>query len=125
MDLNAKQIETKNTVAAFAKLQKIPPAWAVSIAMAESSLGLFQRSPTGAKGLGGMTSIAMKDLLQVMEYKDDEIVDASCFGAYLHVLLDRFKTVEVATFHYCDPKDRDFYVKRVMDYMKEFEEDLQ
>ncbi len=120
MNLSQKQIETKGTIEAFALLQKIDPAWAISIAFAESSLGLNQYSPTGCKGVFGMSSIAMKDLLQSMTRGDDDIVDISCGGAFLHLLLDRFKNIETATGHYCDPKDRPFYVKRVLDNMKEF-----
>ncbi len=120
MNLNQKQLQVKGTIEAFSALQHIDPAWAVSIAFAESSLGINQLSPTGCKGVFGMSSIAMKDLLQAMTQGDDEIVDISCGGAFLHVLLDRFKSIEVATAHYCDPRDRQFYVKRVLDNMKEF-----
>jgi len=34
------------------------------------------------------------------------------------LLLKRWGTIEEATAHYCDPKDRDFYVERVMNYIK-------
>ncbi len=120
LNLSQKQLQTRGIIEAFALLQKIDPAWAVSIAFAESSLGLNQYSSTGCKGVFGMSSIAMKDLLQSMTQGGDDIVDISCGGAFLHLLLDRFKSIEVATAHYCDPKDRPFYVKRVLDNMKEF-----
>ncbi len=120
LKLNQKQLQTKDLIEAFAVLQKLDPAWAVSIAFAESSLGINQLSPTGCKGVFGMSSIAMRDLLQSMIQADDEIVDISCGGAFLHVLLDRHKTIEDATGHYCDPKDRPFYIKRILNLMKEF-----
>jgi hypothetical protein len=67
-----------------------------------------------------MSSIAMKDLLKEMEKTDDDIIDITCGLAFLHLLLKRFKTIEEATRHFCDPNDKDFYIKRVFDYMKEF-----
>ena len=120
MQLLAKQIEVKGMVEAFAKLQGIDPAWAVSVAMVESSLGMHQKSPTGCRGVFQMSSIAMKDLLQEMAKADDEIIDISCGGAFLHLLLERHKTIEAATAKFCDPKDRGFYVDKVMQYMKIF-----
>ena len=119
--LNDKQIANKGMIEAFAQLQRIPPAWAVAVAMEESSLGLKMLSLTKAKGLFGDTSAAMMDVLNMCQY--DPVVSASAGGAYLHVLLDRFKDIETATFHYPDPKDRDWYVKKVMDYMEEFKDD--
>jgi len=118
--LLTKQLEVKGVVEAFAKLQRIDPAWAVSIAMVESSLGMRQKSPTGCKGVFQMSSIAMRDLLQEMVKADDEILDISCGGAFLHLLLERHKTIEAATAKFCDPKDRDFYVDKVMSYIKVF-----
>jgi len=120
MQLLPKQTEVKGLVEAFAKLQRIDPAWAVSVAMVESSLGMYQKSPTGCRGVFQMSSIAMKDLLQEMEKANDEIIDISCGGAFLHLLLERHKTIEAATTKFCDPKDRDFYVSRVLEYMKVF-----
>lgn len=64
-----------------------------------------------------MSGIAMKDLLQEMEKADDDIIDIACGCAFLHLLLRRHKTIEAATAKFCDPNDRDFYVKRVIDYM--------
>jgi membrane-bound lytic murein transglycosylase MltF len=92
--------------------------WPVAVAMTESSLGVNQKSPTGAKGVFQMTSIAMKDLLLEMENKNDDVVDILCGTAFLYLLLKRWGTIEEATAHYCDPKDRDFYVERVMNYIK-------
>ena len=120
MNLLPKQIEVKGMVEAFARLQCIDPAWAVSIAMVESSLGIHQKSLTGCRGVFQMSSIAMKDLLQEMEKADDEIIDISCGGAFLHLLFERHKTFEAATAKYCDPKDRGFYVDKVLRYMEVF-----
>ena len=32
----------------------------------------------------------------------------------------RHKTIESATAHFCDPNDKDSYINKVFDYMKEF-----
>lgn len=92
--------------------------WVVAIARVESSLGVNQKSKTGALGVFQMTTIAMKDLLQAMEFKDSEFIDIANGIAFLSLLLNRHKTIEAATMKYCDPKDREFYYKRVSDEMK-------
>lgn len=120
MNLLPKQIEVKNKITLVSNAIGLDPSWAISIAMTESSLGLNQRSRTGCKGVFQMSSIAMKDLLKEMEKTDDDIIDITCGLAFLHLLLKRFKTIEEATRHFCDPNDKDFYIKRVFDYMKEF-----
>ena len=120
MNLLTKQIETRDKIIKVAKVFGIDPSWAVSVAMVESSLGIFQKSPTGCRGVFQMSSIAMKDLLQEMEKADDETIDIACGLAFLHLLLKRHKTIEAATAKFCDPKDRDFYVNRVLEYMKVF-----
>ena len=88
--------------------------------MTESSLGLNQKSGTGARGVFQMTSIAMKDLLQEMEKQDSDIIDILCGIAFLYLLEKRWGTMEEATKHFCDPKDRDFYWNRVKGYIEEF-----
>ena len=92
-------------------------SWPVAIAMTESSLGIKQKSGTGARGVFQMTSIAMKDLLQEMEKQDDDIIDILCGIAFLHLLRKRWGSIEEATKHFCDPADRDFYWERVKKYM--------
>lgn len=64
-----------------------------------------------------MSSIAMKDLLQAMEANDDDMIDILCGVAFLWLLYKRHKSIEDATLKYCDPKDRDFYWKRVQEFM--------
>ena len=120
--LTSKQIETRDKIRRVATALDVDPSWGIAVAMTESSLGVNQKSPTGCKGVFQMSSIAMKDLLQEMEKSDDDLIDIACGLAFLHLLLKRYKTFEVATAHFCDPADRDFYVKRVMDYMEEFKE---
>lgn len=119
MNLNQRQAESKAKIETFAKLFGIDPAWAVAIAFVESSLGLNQKSPTGCRGVYQMSRIAMWDLLQSMEPVDDDMVDIACGVAFLRLLLRRWKTIEEATAHFCDPKDRDFYIDRVLTFMKE------
>lgn len=120
MNLNPEQKANKEIVEKVAVIAKIDPIWAPSVGMVESSLGLHQKSPTGAKGIFQMTSIAMKDLLQVMERNDDDIVDVLCGVAFLKVLHDRHGSIDKATLHYCDPKDRHFYWTRVQYWMEKF-----
>ena len=116
--LNERQVETRAKIEAMAALFGIDPKWAVAIALVESSLGENQKSPTGCKGVFQMSTIAMKDLLLSMETKDDDLVDIACGVAYLRLLLRRWKTVGGATIRFCDPKDRDFYLQRTLEYME-------
>ena len=122
MNLIHRQTETKDKITKLANAIGVDPIWAISIAMVESSLGIKQVSPTGCKGVFQMSSIAMKDLLQEMAKSDDDIIDIVCGLAFLYLLLKRHKTIEEATAHFCDPKDRDFYIDRVKAYMKVFGE---
>lgn len=121
MNLLQKQLEVKDKIKTIAQAMGLDPSWAISIAMVESSLGMHQKSPTSAKGVFQLTSIAMKDLLQEMTKADDELIDIACGLAFLHLLLKRHRTIKDATSHFCDPKDRTFYVDRVLAYMKEFQ----
>lgn len=123
MNLLTKQIEVKDKIVKIATAMGVDPVWAVSVAMVESSLGMNQKSSTGCKGVFQMSGIAMKDLLQEMEKADSERVDIACGLAFLYVLLQRHKTIEAATAKFCDPKDRDFYVSRVINYMEVFKEE--
>jgi len=118
MELTAEQKKTKCLIEKVWSAIGMYSPWPVAVAMTESSLGVNQKSPTGAKGVFQMTSIAMKDLLLEMENKNDDVVDILCGTAFLYLLLKRWGTIEEATAHYCDPKDRDFYVERVMNYIK-------
>ena len=120
MNLTQRQVETKAKIVKIAEAIGVDPIWATSIAMVESSLGEYQRSATGCKGVFQMSSIAMKDLLQEMEKLDDDIIDITCGLTFLHLLLKRHKTIEHATEHFCDPNDRSFYLPRVMNYMEVF-----
>lgn len=122
MKLSKKQTDVKNKIETIARIAGIDPIWAAAVAMTESSLGLHQKSPTGARGVFQMTTIAMKDLLLEMENSDDEFIDIVCGVAFLKVLLRRWGSIDDATMHYCDPKDRHFYVKRVADYIKKLKE---
>ena len=120
MNLLTKQTEVKDKITLIAKAVGVDPLWAVSVAMVESSLGIHQKSPTGCRGVFQMSGIAMRDLLQEMEKADDDLIDIACGVAFLHLLLRRHKTIEAATAKFCDPKDRDFYVSRVVNYMEVF-----
>lgn len=120
MELSQKQLETKEKIIKISEAIGLDPAWALAVAMTESSLGLNQKSPTGCRGVFQMSSIAMKDLLQEMEKSDDDTIDIACGLAFLHLLLKRHKTIEKATSRFCDPNDVDFYINRVVNYMKEF-----
>jgi len=117
MDLTGKQQETKDKIIQFSTLLGVDPAWTVAVAKVESTLGLAQKSPTGARGVFQMTGIAMKDLLQEMEKHDDDLVDICCGILFLRLLLRRHGSIEAATAKYCDPNDRHFYVPKVLKLM--------
>ena len=122
MKLNKKQKEVRAKIETIARLADIDPTWVTAVAMTESSLGLNQKSPTGARGVFQMTTIAMKDLLLEMENSDDELTDIFCGVAFLRTLLWRWGSIDDATLHYCNPKDRHFYLKRVADYIQKLKE---
>ena len=117
MVLNQKQIETKTKIELLANLFNVPPKWAVAVAMVESSLGLNQVSPTGCSGVFNMSSIAMRDLMYLMRNDDDDLVDIVCGLLFLKLLMKRWGIVEKAIEHFCDPKDKPFYLSKVRDYM--------
>lgn len=122
MKLNQRQLETKEKIIKIAEAIGLNPSWALAIAMTESSLGEKQKSPTGCRGVFQMSSIAMKDLLIEMEKADDDIIDIACGLAFLHLLLKRHKSFDNATAHFCDPNDKWFYIERMRDFMREFDE---
>ena len=122
MELNQKQLETKEKIIKIAEAIGLNSSWALAIAMTESSLGEKQKSPTGCRGVFQMSSIAMKDLLIEMEKADDDIIDIACGLAFLHLLLKRHKSFDNATAHFCDPNDKWFYIERMRDFMREFDE---
>ena len=115
--MTRRQMETKVKVETVAKFFGVDPKWAVAIAMTESSLGERQVSSTGCAGVFQMSSVAMKDLLQEMKQANDDLVDIVCGVAFLRLLLKRWGSIEEATAHFCDPKDRGFYLTRVAEYM--------
>ena len=121
MKLTEKQRDTQSKIWEVCNLFDVDPSWACAVAMVESSLGLNQKSPTGCRGVFQMSSIAMKDLLYDMEKTDDDMIDIACGVLFLRLLYRRHGSIETATERYCDPKDRDFYVGRVMDYMDSLE----
>jgi len=115
-----KQIETKRKIQELAKVLGVNPGWACAIAEVESSYGLHQKSPTGCRGVFQMSSIAMKDLLYEMEKVDDDLIDICCGLLFLRLLLKRHGTIEAATAKYCDPKDKYFYVLKVMGLIEKY-----
>ena len=112
------QIQTVYQIDKISQLIGIDPAWACAVASVESSYGLKQKSPTGARGVFQMTGIAMKDLLQEMEKHDDDLIDICCGILFLRLLLKRHGTIEKATAKFCDPKDRPWYVPKVMEVIE-------
>ena len=119
--MTPRQLATKAKIEQVATLFGIDPKWAVAVAMTESSLGENQVSPTGCSGVFQMSKIAMQDLLLQMRAMDDDLIDIVCGVAFLWLLLQRWKTVGNATLHFCDPKDRNFYLERVKKYMETLE----
>jgi membrane-bound lytic murein transglycosylase MltF len=117
LTLNEKQKDTLAKIIKISEFFGVDPKWAAAVAMTESSLGLYQVSKTGCKGVFQMSSIAMKDLLLEMTNKDDDLIDIACGIAFLYLLKKRWGSIESATYHYCDPNDRVFYIDRVKQYM--------
>lgn len=120
MLLNKKQMDVKEKIEIFSKLIGVDPILSDAVGFVESSFGMNQKSPTGCRGVFQMSSIAMKDLLWEMENVGDEWEDICCGILYLRILLRRHKDVKLAVSKFCDPKDRSFYVERVIEAMKEF-----
>ncbi len=119
--MTLRQAATKSNIEKVAELFGIDPKWAVAVAMTESSLGENQVSPTGCSGVFQMSKIAMQDLLLQMRAQDDDLIDIVCGVAFLRLLLQRWKSIDNATLHFCDPNDRDFYLTRVKQYMEALE----
>jgi hypothetical protein len=117
MSLTDKQKDIIFKLRKLAAVVGMDSKWLCAVAFVESSLGMNQKSPTGCRGVFQMSSIAMKDLLIEMEKSNNDWADILCGTAFLMLLLDRHKTIEQATAHFCDPKDRDFYIDRVVQYM--------
>lgn len=124
MILTNRQIDCRDKIKRVAEVLGVDPLWAISVAMVESSLGESQKSPTGCRGVFQMSSIAMKDLLLEMEKQDDDMIDIACGLSFLSLLKRRHGTIEAATERFCDPKDRDFYLSRVLNYMTVFKGDV-
>ncbi len=118
--LNDKQKDRKAKIDAIAVIIGLDLPWPEAVAMVESSLGLFQLSPTGCKGVFQMSMIAMKDLWLEMQKTDDDWGDILCGVAFLYLLEKRWKTPEEATKHFCDPADIPTYIPKMLTYMKEF-----
>ena len=119
MILNKRQTDTAEKIKAVSSILGIDPKWAVAVGMVESSLGENQKSPTGCRGVFQMSTIAMKDLLQEMEKRDDDMIDICCGILFLRLLLLRHGSIAAATGKFCDPADRSFYVDRVLKFIGE------
>jgi hypothetical protein len=117
----------ENRIILVARLLGVDPNWCLAVAQVESAMGKHQLSPTGAKGIFQMTSIAMKDLLLEMENKHSywkEWIDICNGILFLGLLKIRWKTKKDATNHYCDPNDRSFYWPKVAVLMEKFSNDV-
>ena len=119
MNLEPKQVETRNEIKKFAGIFKVDESIATSIATVESSLGLHLLSPTGCRGVFQMSMIAMKDLWLSMCDEGDEVVGIVCGILFIRLLKKRWGSDKEAISHFCDPKDRDFYIARVLGLMQE------
>lgn len=115
-----KPISIKDKIKAISEIVGLDPAWVLAIAEVESSMGVNQLSPTGARGVFQMTSIAMAELLRIMVRKDDEWADILCGIAYLNALKNQWGSEDSATIKFCNPKDRDFYLSRVRKAREKF-----
>jgi len=110
---NIESWSTENKIKLFSAIFSLDPVLSLSVAHVESSMGKNQLSPTGAKGVFQMTTIAMKDLLNEMEKHDDDLIDISAGCAFLRTLKRRWGMPENIVKHYCDPKEQEKYWKKV------------
>lgn len=118
------QDEIKKSIYAIAKIVGVDPAIALAVSEVESNHGVHLRSPTGAKGVMQMTSIAMKDLLNVMDTPGKEIIGICCGVCFLKLLKDRHKTDIKALEKYCDPKDRSWYPEKVLKLAESYRKEI-
>ncbi len=111
----------KEKIIAISKIIGLNPAWSLAIAEIESSMGVNQLSPSGAKGVYQLTNIAFKDLRQDMERKNDDTIDILCGLAFLYLLKRRWGSEIEATLHYCDPAVKTDYLEKMQKAMANFE----
>lgn len=100
-------------IRAICKIVEFPEDLAVAIAKVESAMGKYILSPTGAKGIFQLTSIAMKDMLQVMAEHKYERTAILCGIGFLCLLQDRWMDAQEIVFHFCDPAEKDAYWKKI------------
>ena len=115
----------KSKIKAIAEVVGLNPAWCLAIAEVESSMGINQLSPTGARGVYQLTSIAFKDLQLGMEKKNDDTTDILCGLAFLYLLKRRWGSEIEATKKYCDPAVRDAYVEKMKKAREKFKKELE
>lgn len=87
---------------------------AVAVATVESAMGKYIISPTNARGLFQLTSIALKDMLQAMGLERHERVAMLCGIAFLCLLQDRWgDDPRTIVGHYADPAEKEAYWKKI------------
>lgn len=118
MILTQKQKDLKRAIELYSEMFGVDPDLAVAISLTESSLGLNPISPTKARGPFHMTTIAAKDVL----YNGDEFELMILGLLFLRLLKRRWGNMDDAISHFCDEKDRWFYVDRVKGYREEFKQ---
>ncbi len=115
----------KQKIITISEIIGLNPTWCLAIADVESSMGINQLSPTGAKGVYQLTNIAFKDLRQDMERKNDDTIDILCGLAFLYLLKRRWGSETEATLHYCDPAVKTDYLEKMKKAMAKFEKELE
>lgn len=91
-----------------------PEPLAVAVAQVESAMGRYQKSPTGARGVFQLTSIAFKDMMESLTSTErHERTDILCGVAFLCLLQDRWEGIEAIVSHFCDPAEKEAYWKKV------------
>lgn len=118
------QEEVKKATFEIARIVKVDPAICLAISEIESTHGLHLKSPTGALGIFQMTTIAMKDLHMSMVTPGLEINGILAGVGFWNVLKTRHKDDEKAVAKYCDPKDRDWYIKKTLDLASEYRKEI-
>ena len=122
LSLNSTQAETKKLIEDISKLINLDPLLTSAIALTESSLGINLLSPTKCRGVFGMSSIAMKDLLLEMHKPKNRDISILCGLAFIKLLIRRWGNEQDAINHFCSPKDRVFYNSRIKKYKQQLSE---
>lgn len=116
--------DVKKMIFKVCKAVGVDPAVAMAISEIESQHGMYRQSPTGARGVFQMTSIAMKDLLIEMAEPDRQALGICCGVAFIRLLMTRHEDELTAISKYCDPDDREWYPEKVLRLAEKYRREI-